>query len=131
MDASDLYAQTLAALTSARSTMLSSAWQTTISSQPQAVRVAAAHQLGQLQAAINALSNQNLSDIAAAMQADAADLTQSIQALANALKDLTQVQNVMMTVTSIVNVVAKIVPVLGTDWPGPMLTDWPGPTKKE
>ncbi|MDR3676715.1 MAG: hypothetical protein P4N24_14580 [Acidobacteriota bacterium] len=114
MDPSDLYAQTLSVLTSARSTMLSPAWQAAMGNQTQAMRVAAAHQLGQLQSAINALGNKSLSDIATAMQASAAGLTQSTQALDDALRDITQVQNIMASVTSILNVVAEI-----TDWAGP------------
>jgi hypothetical protein len=112
MDPSDLYAQTLSALTSARSTMLSASWQASMANQPQAVRVQAAHQLGDLQSAINTLSNKSLSDIANEMQDNAAGLTQSTQALTDALKGVTQVQNIMAAVTGILNVVAKVAPLV-------------------
>lgn len=112
MNPSDLYAQTLSALTSARSNMLSAAWQTAMASQTQAVRVAAANQLGSLESAINTLSNAALKDIANNMQANAAALTQSTQALNNALQDISRVQSVMAAVTSVINVVAQIVPLV-------------------
>ena len=112
MNPSDLYSNTLSVLTDARSVMLSTAWQASLDSSTQAVRVEAGNQLIQLQGAILTLSNESLSDIASEMKANEASLTQATTTLTNALKDITKVQNVMRAVTSILTVVAKIAPLL-------------------
>jgi hypothetical protein len=112
MNPSDIYSNTLSVLTDARTAMLSSAWQTALDGESQAVRVAAGNELIKLQGAILALSNELLSDIAAQMQANEAGLTQCTTDLTNALKNITNVQNVMTTVTNILTVVAKVVPLL-------------------
>jgi hypothetical protein len=112
MNPSDLYSNTLSVLTNVRSTMLSPAWQASLDAATPAVRVAAGNQLIQLQGAILTLSNESLSDIATAMKANEQALSQSTNALTSALGDITKVQNVMNAVTSVLSVVAKIVPLL-------------------
>jgi hypothetical protein len=65
-----------------------------------------------LQGAILSLSNASLSDIAKQMQANEADLTTCTNGLADALKDINKVQSILDSVTTALQVVAKIVPLL-------------------
>jgi transposase-like protein len=74
--------------------------------------LAAANTLIQLQGAILGLSNAILGDIATQMQANEADLTRCTKGLTDALKDITNVKTVIAAVTSILTVVAKIIPLL-------------------
>jgi hypothetical protein len=92
--------------------MLSPAWQASLDNASQDVRVAAGNTLIQLQGAILALSNASLDDIATAMQANEGPLSQCTTAVSKALEDISKVQNVMTTVTTVLNVVGKIVPLL-------------------
>jgi hypothetical protein len=112
MSPSDIYANALSTLTSARSVMLSPAWQATLDQQTQAVRVSAGAEMLQLQGAILALSNESLSDIATAMSANEAGLTAATAALTQALQDITQVQNVLSKITSALAILAKVLPLL-------------------
>ena len=83
-----------------------------MASQTQAARVTAANQLGALETAINKLGDASLSAIASDMQANAQGLTQTTQALNDALKDITKVQSIMSAMTGVINVVAKIIPLV-------------------
>ena len=112
MNPSDIYSTTLSALTDVRSAMLSPEWQAALDAATADQRLAASHELIQVQQAILALSNASLSDIAAAMQANEQGLTQATSALTKALGDITKVQNIIQGVTSVVSVVAKILPLL-------------------
>ena len=106
--AAALYSDVLDALTRARSTMLSPAWQSSMGNQPQAVRVAAARELSQLQSAINALSNKSLSDVADKLQANEGPLRESVAGLDEAIRTLTNVQRLLSTVTQVIGVAEKI-----------------------
>ncbi len=112
MTASDLYSNLLADLTNARSVMLSPQWQAQLDASTVNVRVAAGKQMIALQGAILSLSNASLSDIAKQMQANEADLTTCTNGLADALKDINKVQSILDSVTTALQVVAKIVPLL-------------------
>lgn len=110
MSLADLYSTTLSALTDARTQMLSPGWQAALDNEDPADRLTASNVLLKVEQAILTLSNAALSDIASAMQANEADLTQATQNLKNALTDITKVANVINTVTSVLNTVAKIIP---------------------
>ena len=112
MSLTDLYSTTLSALTDARTQMLSPGWQAALDDEDSEDRLAASKALLKVEQAILILSNAALSDIAAAMQANEPDLTQTTKNLENALTDITKVTNVINTVTSVLNIVAKIVPLL-------------------
>jgi hypothetical protein len=109
---SDLYAATLSALTQARSIMLSPEWQAALDAANAANRLAASHELIQVQQAILAVSNAVLGEIADKMAANEQGLTQATSALTAALGDITKVQNVLQAITGLVNAVAKILPLL-------------------
>lgn len=112
MAISDLYSQTLSALTATRATMLSPDWQATLDGESSALRLQASQELVQVQKAISALSNAALSDIATQMSAQQGDLQADTKALTAALQDIQDVQNVVTTVTNILTTVAKIVPLI-------------------
>lgn len=110
MSLTDLYSACLSALTDARTQMLSPAWQAAVDNEDPGDRLAASNVLLKVEQAILTLSNAALSDIASAMQANEAGLTQATQNLQSALTDITKVANVITTVTGVLNVVAKIIP---------------------
>lgn len=112
MTPSDLYTTLLTSLTNARSVLLSPAWINSLGNESIEVRVAAGNAGNQLQSAILTLSNESLGDIAADMQANEADLTTCTKDLGAALTDVTKVQAVLSKITNVLNVVAKIVPLL-------------------
>lgn len=112
MNPSDLYSTTLSALTQARNTMLSPAWQTALDAATAADRIAASQELLRVHQSILALSNAALSDIADQMAANEQGLTQATTALTAALKNITKVQNVLQAISGVVSVVAKILPLL-------------------
>jgi hypothetical protein len=108
----DLYSTTLAVLTDVRSVMLSPEWQDAIDKQTADQRLAASRELVQVQQAILALSDAVLTEIAAEMKANEQGLTQATAALKSALEDIAKVQQVIQSVTSVLSVVAKILPLL-------------------
>lgn len=112
MSAADLYSTALSALTDVRAQMLSPDWQAALDNEDPEDRLAASRVLLKVEQAILSLSNAALSDIASAMQANEADLTQATKNLENALADVTKITNVINTVTSVLNAVAKIVPLI-------------------
>lgn len=112
MTVSDLYSQTLSSLTATRLAMLSPDWQTALDLQTPDVRLQSSLKLLQVQQAIAALSNASLSDIAQEMNTEEEDIRSATSDLAQALKDLTKVQNVIGTITSLLTTVAKIVPLV-------------------
>jgi hypothetical protein len=112
MSPSDLYSAALAILTSTRSSMLSPAWQAALDQTTPGTRLLASHELIAVQQGIVALSNASLSDFADKMAAQKQDLTDCIADLNDTLQDLTQVQDVLQSVSSLITVVGKIVPLL-------------------
>lgn len=106
---SDLYSSLLAALNSARSIMLSPAWQAELDKATPDVRVAAGQSAMDLQGAILTLSNESLADIAAQMQKNETDLTSTTQGLTQALKDITKVQSILGSISKAVAVLGKVV----------------------
>lgn len=109
MNPSDLYSNALAALTATRTTMLTPAWQAALDGETADQRLAASGELIKVQQAIVALSNQSLSDIANSLQANDAALSKATSSLQAALKNITQVVNVINSVSSLLQIVAKIV----------------------
>jgi hypothetical protein len=112
MNPSDIYSNTLTTLTAARTSMLTPGWQAALDQSTADQRLAASRELIQVQQAILALSNQSLSDIASSLQANQQALSTATAALQNSLKDITQVANIISSVSSLVQTVAKIVPLL-------------------
>jgi len=112
MNPSDLYADALSALTAARACMLSPDWQNAIDQESSDQRLAASRALIQVQQAIIALSNETLSDIASAMQANGIQLSQATKGLQEALDDITKVATVMNSLSALLQVVSKILPLL-------------------
>jgi len=110
--ASDLYSSLLAALTAARSNILSPAWQAALDQQSPDVRIAAGKAGMDLQGAILTLSNTSLSDIAAQMQENETDLTSATNGLTQALQDITKVQSILSSITKAITIVGKIVKLL-------------------
>lgn len=110
MTLSDLYSQTLAVLNNARNVMLSADFQASLNDPND--RLAASHALGDVQRAILMLANTALADIVDQMQANEAGLTTATQALGDALKHIDNVKNLITNITGVINVVAKIVPLL-------------------
>jgi len=104
-----LYSDLLAALTTARSTILSPEWQTELDQESPDVRVAAGKAGMDLQGAILTLSNANLSEIAAQMQANETDLISATNGLTQAFEDITKVQSVLSSITKAITIVGKIV----------------------
>src|ERR1700683_2689570 len=101
MNPSDLYANTLAVLTSARTTMLSPAWQAALDESTADQRLAASRELIQVQQGILALSNESLSDITASLQSNQQALSSAISSLQNSLKTIDQVSNLISSVSSL------------------------------
>ena len=112
MSTTELYSATLSALTDARLKMLSPEWQAELDQQDAPTRLAASKALLRVEQAILSMSNAILADIAADMQNNEQGLTDATKALAAALDDISKVQTVINTVTSLVSVVAKILPLL-------------------
>ena len=112
MTTSDLYTQTLSSLTATRAKMLSPDWQEALDKLTVDQRRQAGQDMMQTQLAISTLTNAALSDIAAQMAAEEDDLSNATDALSQALGDITKVQTVLAAVTDVLNVVAKIVPLI-------------------
>jgi hypothetical protein len=112
MSPTDLYSATLSALTDARAQMLSPAWQAELDKLTADQRLTASKALLRVEQAILVLSNAALSDIAGAMQANEQGLTSATASLEDALKDITKVQDIIQTITTALNVVGKILPLL-------------------
>lgn len=106
---SDLYSDLLAALTTARSAILSPEWQAELDQESSDVRVAAGKAGMDLQGAILTLSNANLSDIATEMQANETALITATNGLTQALADITKVQDVLSSIAKAITIVGKIV----------------------
>jgi septal ring factor EnvC (AmiA/AmiB activator) len=109
---SDLYSDALAALTSARATMLSPAWQNELDKATPADRLDASRMLIQVQQAILNLTNQSLSDIASQMQANGKELAQSTDNLTKALQNITKIETIIETAGSMIATVGTIVAIL-------------------
>jgi hypothetical protein len=112
MSVTDLYSNTLSALTQARLQMLSSDWQAALDKGTSDERLAASRELLQVQQAILALSNESLKDIAGNMGANSTALQAGVTALNSALQDLSNVQNVIQSVSGVLSMVGKIVTLL-------------------
>ena len=112
MTASDLYSQSLSSLVATRKSMLSPAWQNSLDGKSADLKAAASLDLIQVQMAISALSNAALSDIANQMTDQSQALQDATGALNDALKDLTKAQNVISGITTLLNIVSKIVPLI-------------------
>jgi hypothetical protein len=110
--AAELYSQTLSALVAARSAMMSSTWITAQQQQSDATRLQASLQLIRTQQAIAALSNAQLTNIANQMHAIEGALHTAVTNLNQCLTDLTHVQDVLNQVSTLVDTVAKIVPLV-------------------
>jgi hypothetical protein len=92
--------------------MLSPEWQAALDGESTDVRLQASLSLIKVQQAITALSNAVLADIAEKMTAQEGALTSATAGLTKALKKIGDVQKVMDAVTSILNIVATILPLL-------------------
>lgn len=92
--------------------MLTPAWQAALDLCTADQRLEASRELIRVEQAIVTFSNQVLSDIAASLQANQQALTNATSALQKALKTITQVGNVISAVSSLLQIVAKIVPLL-------------------
>ena len=112
MTATDLYSQTLSSLVATRKSMLSPAWQTSLDGKSADLKAAASMDLVQVQMAISAMSNAALTDIANQMTDQSQAIQDATGALNDALKDLTNVQNIISGVTTVLNIVSKIVPLV-------------------
>jgi DNA repair ATPase RecN len=109
MNPSDLYSDALSALTAARSNMLTLRWQAAIDQGTQEQRLEASTLLIHVQQAILTLSNASLSDIASSMKENEAALSQATNSLQNALDDITRVATVLNSISTMLQVVSKIV----------------------
>jgi DNA repair ATPase RecN len=109
MNPSDLYSDALSALTAVRSNLLSLAWQAAIDQGTQEQRLEASSLLIHVQQAILTLSNASLSDIASSMKDNEAALSQATNSLQNALDDISRVATVLNSISSMLQVVSKIV----------------------
>jgi hypothetical protein len=107
---SDLYSQTLAVLNNARNAMLTASFQASLTDPDD--RLAASRALGDIQRAILTLANTALSDIVDEMKDNQVDLANACKGLDDALDKIENVQKFLTSITNVINVVAKIVPLL-------------------
>jgi predicted DNA-binding ArsR family transcriptional regulator len=112
MVASTLYAQTLSSLTATRAAMLDPTWIAAQQGQSPETRFQASQALIQVQQAISSLSTASLDDIAEKMMAQEQAIQTATSNLTASLEDLTKVQNVLNAVSSVISLVAKVVPLL-------------------
>lgn len=112
MNPADLYSATLASLVSARSAMLTPEWQDALENVSKVDRVKASHKLLDTQHAILVLANTQLSTIAQKMADQKDALGATIDNLAKALASLQKVGTVLDAITSILNVLARIIPLI-------------------
>ena len=112
MNPSDLYSMTLSVLTSARAAMLTPAFHAAEQMKDPDERLKASQTLLDIQQAIIALSTASLGDIAAKMKDNEKGLTKATANLKKALQKITEVKNVIDAASSVLGVVAKIVPFL-------------------
>ena len=109
LDSSQIYANTLKALTSARDTMLTLDWHIGLNSQPPEVQKAAAMTLASLESTIMALSNKRLNEIAGQMTASQKALKDAADGIDEAQKKLDNVVAFINAATAIVTLVGKLV----------------------
>ncbi len=112
MTATELYSETLASLNETRNKLLSPQWQAVLDDGSKQERIDASKQLMHVQAAISSLSNAVLSNIAKEMCDNDAALKDSIAALQEALEHLNKAADVISAVTTLLAIVAKIVPLV-------------------
>ena len=112
MGTTDTYSLTLSTLISARAALLTPEWQEALDNQTAKVRLSASESLLDIQRAIAGLSNAVLAHVAEQMKAQEEALHSATANLNEALEKLDNVQGVLANVTSFVNVVAKIVPLI-------------------
>jgi hypothetical protein len=112
MDAAQLYSSTLELLNATLLKMLSPAWDVKVQSSPADVRHEALVQLLKVQHARLVLGNAILQEIASSLKENEKELLNGQKALRVALDKLTTMESALNTVKSLVDVVARIVPLL-------------------
>ena len=109
---SQLYANTLGALTKARDSMLTLDWHVELNSATPEQQRAAAMTLLHLENAIMALSNARLAEIAQKMSASQAELKKATKGIEQAEQTLDNIVGFLNAAADLVEVVAKIVPLV-------------------
>jgi hypothetical protein len=109
LDSSQIYANTLKALTSARDTMLTLDWHLELNSEPPEVQQTAAKTLASLESTIMALSNKRLAEIAARMTASQKDLQDAADGIDDAQQKLDNVIGFINAAAAIVTLVGKVI----------------------
>jgi len=112
MDAAQLYSSTLEQLNALILKMLSPEWDAKVQSAPQDQRQQALGELLRVQHARLVLGNAALQEIAEKLKANEQALLDGQRALKAALDKLATVESVLKTVSSLINVVARVVPLL-------------------
>jgi len=112
MDATQLYSSTLESLNSIILKMLSPEWDAKLQAASTDARQSALAQLLQVQHARLVLGNAVLQEISAELKDNEQALLDGQKALQVALDKLATVESVLITVNSVINVVARMVPLL-------------------
>jgi hypothetical protein len=112
MDAIQLYSSTLELLNVTLLKMLSPEWDAKLQAATPAARRKALAKLLQVQHARLVLGNSVLQDIADQLKANEQGLLDGQQALQTALDKLASVESVLNAISSLINIVARIVPLV-------------------
>lgn len=112
MDATQLYSSTLEQLNQIIVKMTSPEWNANVQGSPPDQRQQALSELLRVQHARLVLGNEVLQDISEDLKGNEKDLLDGQAAVQAALDSLAAVQTVLTAVSSLINVVARIVPIL-------------------
>lgn len=112
MDAAQLYSSTLEILNATVLKMLSAEWDAKVQAASLKARQKALLELLSVQHARLVLSNAVLQDISQQLKANEQGLLEGQTAMQAALTKLATVESVLKTVSSLINVVARVVPLV-------------------
>jgi hypothetical protein len=112
MDSAQIYSSTLEQLNKTVVRLTSPEWDAKIQGAPPEERLAALAELLRVQHARLVLANASLQDIATALKANEQNLVDGQEALQGELDKLATIESVLKAVSSLINVVARIVPLI-------------------
>ena len=112
MDATQLYSSTLELLNATILRMLSPEWDAKVQAASPEQRQKALAEMLQVQHARLVLGNAVLQDISGQLKANEQGLLDGQKALQAALAKLATVESVLNTISSLINIVARVVPLL-------------------
>ncbi len=112
MSPSEIRKATLKQLRETRKSMMSTRWTLSLEKKDEETQARAAKELLRVHHAIQKLENQQLADIRDKLLENEADLAAGREKLAAALQDLKKTKTVLKSVSGLISIVARVLPLL-------------------